>query len=137
MKFNNVKIIILRSLLNEILLIAGWLISHPKFEGKGQPILRRIEPGDGQYPQSKPCWVHFYARKPRCGELPSGLGFGRGSPMPRTESDRDFSDPVVFGQKVSILVPDPVRVRSLTCQLSVGSVCSYVLTRQMSGRTRD
>src|SRR5271170_527533 len=66
-----------------------------------------------------------------------GLGFGRGSPMPRTKSDRDFSDPAVFGQKGSVLVLDPVQVRSLVCQLLVGWVCSYVLTRQMSGRTRD
>ena len=29
----------------------------------------------------------------------SGLGFGRVCPMPRPESDRDFSDPVVFGQR--------------------------------------
>jgi hypothetical protein len=65
------------------------------------------------------------------------LGFGRVSPMPRPESDRDFSDTVVFGQKGSVLIADPVRVRSFACQLSVGSVCSYILTREMSGRTRD
>jgi hypothetical protein len=33
------------------------------------------------------------------GVFKAGLGFGRVCPMPRPESDRDFSDPVVFGQR--------------------------------------
>ena len=50
----------------------------------------------------------------------SGLGFGRVSPMPRPESNRDFSDPVVFGQKGSVLV---------------GFSLSSRFTRYISGRT--
>jgi hypothetical protein len=53
---------------------------------------------------------------------PPGLGFGRVSPTPRPESDRDFFYPVVFRQKGSVLLPDPDRVRSLESQLSVGPV---------------
>jgi hypothetical protein len=63
MKFNNVKIIIVRSLLNEILLIAGWPISHPKFEGKGQLTCSDPPKNEPEIP-IKPCWVHFYARQP-------------------------------------------------------------------------
>jgi hypothetical protein len=53
----------------------------------------------------------------------------------RPESDRDFSDPVVFGQKGSVLVPDLDRVWSLACSIVGRTGLRSRFTRYISGRT--